>query len=139
MGFARRGSSTRERRSVGDPARHLQDFWRPSFARLLESISKPLSEGFFAKFDGGEDVSRLAAAAMLEPCLNFFRRTGVTGWGEWLVIAAAIVFAFSFRKLPQLGGAVAESIRSFKKGLKGENPPPRDVTRYDVPPDKKSP
>jgi sec-independent protein translocase protein TatA len=54
----------------------------------------------------------------------------VTGWGEWLVIAAVIVLVFSIRKLPQLGGSIADSLKSFKKGLKDEPTPPREVTEY---------
>ncbi len=54
----------------------------------------------------------------------------MTGYGEWLVIIAVIIVVFSFRKLPQIGGALADSIKSFKKGIREENPPPREVTEY---------
>jgi TatA/E family protein of Tat protein translocase len=62
----------------------------------------------------------------------------VTGYSEWLVIIAVIVVVFSFRKLPQIGGALADSIKSFKKGIRGENPPPREVTEYKPDSPKKS-
>lgn len=58
----------------------------------------------------------------------------MTGFGEWLVLAAVIVVVVSFRKLPQLPGSLAESVRGFRKGLRGERTL-RDVTppRSDAP------
>mgnify|MGYP001359929465 CR=1 FL=1 len=39
------------------------------------------------------------------------------GW-EWLIILAVVVLLFGGKKLPQLGGAIGESIKNFKKGVK---------------------
>lgn len=52
----------------------------------------------------------------------------MTGWSEWIVIGAMVLLVWNARRLPELGSAFGKSIRSFKKGLKGENPPPREVT-----------
>ena len=35
-----------------------------------------------------------------------------------LVIAGVVVLLFGVKKLPALGGAVGESIKNFKKGIK---------------------
>lgn len=39
-----------------------------------------------------------------------------------LIIAGVIVLLFGASKLPKLGGAVGESIKNFKKGIKDEHP-----------------
>lgn len=39
------------------------------------------------------------------------------GSTELLVVAGAIVLLFGASKIPQLGGAIGEGIRNFKKGL----------------------
>lgn len=39
------------------------------------------------------------------------------GW-EVLVIAGVVVLLFGVNKLPKLGGAIGESIKNFKKGIK---------------------
>lgn len=39
------------------------------------------------------------------------------GW-ELLVIFGVVVLLFGAKKLPALGGAVGESIKNFKKGIK---------------------
>jgi sec-independent protein translocase protein TatA len=44
---------------------------------------------------------------------------GVT---ELLLILGVIVLLFGGKKLPQLGGAIGESIKNFKKGIKDEDP-----------------
>lgn len=47
---------------------------------------------------------------------------GFLGTTEMLIIAGVIVLLFGASKLPKLGGAVGESIKNFKKGIKDENP-----------------
>ncbi len=42
------------------------------------------------------------------------------GWTELLIIAAVVVLLFGTSKLPKLGGAIGESIKNFKKGIKDE-------------------
>lgn len=42
---------------------------------------------------------------------------GVT---EMLIIAGVVVLLFGTTKLPKLGGAIGESIKNFKKGIKDE-------------------
>jgi sec-independent protein translocase protein TatA len=39
------------------------------------------------------------------------------GMMEMLIILAVVVLLFGARKLPQLGGAIGESIKNFKKGI----------------------
>jgi TatA/E family protein of Tat protein translocase len=51
----------------------------------------------------------------------------MTGWGEWIVIVAVILLVWNARKIPALGSALGESIRSFRKGLKDEKKLPREV------------
>ena len=41
------------------------------------------------------------------------------GFGEGVLILGAIVLLFGGKKLPELGGAIGESIKNFKKGLSG--------------------
>lgn len=43
------------------------------------------------------------------------------GW-EWIIILAVVVLLFGGKKLPQLGGAIGESIKNFKKGIKDNKP-----------------
>ena len=43
------------------------------------------------------------------------------GTTELLIIFAVVVLLFGAKKLPELGGAVGESIKNFKKGIKNEN------------------
>jgi len=42
----------------------------------------------------------------------------IPGGFELVIILAVVVLLFGAKKLPQLGGAVGESIRNFKKGVK---------------------
>lgn len=39
---------------------------------------------------------------------------------ELIIIAGVVLLLFGARKLPQLGGAIGESIKNFKKGIKDE-------------------
>ncbi len=43
------------------------------------------------------------------------------GTTELLIIFAVVVLLFGSKKLPELGGAVGESIKNFKKGIRSEN------------------
>lgn len=40
------------------------------------------------------------------------------GTMEMLIIAGVVILLFGAKKLPALGGAVGESIKNFKKGVK---------------------
>lgn len=42
------------------------------------------------------------------------------GFGELLLVLLIVVVFFGGKKLPQLGSALGESIKNFKKGLKEE-------------------
>ena len=42
---------------------------------------------------------------------------------EVAIIAGVVVLLFGVNKLPKLGGAIGESIRNFKKGVKDQTPP----------------
>ncbi|WP_218110240.1 Sec-independent protein translocase subunit TatA/TatB [Oligoflexus tunisiensis] len=57
------------------------------------------------------------------------------GWLEIGIIAAVIVLLFGTTKLPKLGGAIGESIKNFKKGVKDDAPQLTDKNKED---DKKS-
>ena len=57
------------------------------------------------------------------------------GTTEIIVILFVVLLIFGGKRLPQLGGALGESIKNFKKSLKGENKG-RDVEEIDD--DKKS-
>ena len=43
---------------------------------------------------------------------------GLPGIPELLIIFGALVLIFGAKKLPALGGAIGESIKNFKKGVK---------------------
>ncbi len=43
------------------------------------------------------------------------------GWPEILLILAIVLIVFGVGKLPQIGGALGKSIRSFKKAQSGED------------------
>jgi sec-independent protein translocase protein TatA len=43
------------------------------------------------------------------------------GMGELVIILLIVVLMFGGKKLPQLGSSLGESIKNFKKGMKGEN------------------
>jgi sec-independent protein translocase protein TatA len=47
---------------------------------------------------------------------------------ELVIILAGIVLLFGANKLPKLGGAIGESIRNFKKGIKS---PDKDQGKID--------
>jgi sec-independent protein translocase protein TatA len=43
------------------------------------------------------------------------------GMGELVVILLIVVLMFGGKKLPQLGSSLGESIKNFKKGMKGDD------------------
>ncbi len=43
------------------------------------------------------------------------------GWPEILLILAIVLIVFGVGKLPQVGGALGKSIRSFRKAQAGED------------------
>ena len=43
------------------------------------------------------------------------------GMGELVVVLLIVVLMFGGKKLPQLGSSLGESIKNFKKGMKGDN------------------
>jgi len=47
----------------------------------------------------------------------FFGGIMIGGW-ELMAVAAVVVLIFGVNKIPRLGGAIGESIRNFKKGIK---------------------
>ncbi len=50
------------------------------------------------------------------------RQVGMNlGMMELLVVLAIVVLFFGGRKLPQLGSALGESIKNFKKGMKEDD------------------
>jgi sec-independent protein translocase protein TatA len=53
------------------------------------------------------------------------------GWMEIGIIAALVVLLFGTTKLPKLGGAIGESIKNFKKGIKEDAPQLTDKTKKD--------
>jgi sec-independent protein translocase protein TatA len=53
------------------------------------------------------------------------------GWMEIGIIAALIVLLFGTTKLPKLGGAIGESIKNFKKGIKEDTPQLSDKNKED--------
>jgi sec-independent protein translocase protein TatA len=53
------------------------------------------------------------------------------GWMEIGIIAALIVLLFGTTKLPKLGGAIGESIKNFKKGIKDDAPQLTDDKKKD--------
>ncbi len=57
---------------------------------------------------------------------------GMPGGWELIVIAGVVVLLFGVNKLPKLGGAIGESIKNFKKGM-------RDNEELDAPRAKKEP
>ena len=49
------------------------------------------------------------------------------GFGEILAIGAILFVLFGAKKLPMLGSSLAQGIRNFQKGLKGEDQP-KEIT-----------
>ena len=43
---------------------------------------------------------------------------GMPGMWELIIIFGVVFLLFGAKKLPQLGGAIGESIKNFKKGVK---------------------
>lgn len=47
---------------------------------------------------------------------------GMPGLPELIVIFAVVFLVFGAKRLPELGGAIGESIKNLRKGLKDEAP-----------------
>jgi TatA/E family protein of Tat protein translocase len=60
----------------------------------------------------------------------------MAGWTEWLVIGSMALLVWNARKIPLLGKSLAESIRGFKQGLRGDERKTRDVTELTKEPSK---
>ena len=45
---------------------------------------------------------------------------GMPGGVEWIIIGGVVLLLFGGSKLPKLGGAIGESIKNFKKGVKDD-------------------
>lgn len=43
------------------------------------------------------------------------------GFGELIIVLLIVVLMFGGKKLPQLGSSLGESIKNFKKGMKGDD------------------
>lgn len=46
---------------------------------------------------------------------------GFPGLTELLIVAGVVVLLFGAKQLPKLGGAVGESIKNFRKGIKDQD------------------
>lgn len=49
-------------------------------------------------------------------------QAGIGGLGPWelAIILAIVLIVFGAGKLPQIGSALGQAIKNFKKGIKGE-------------------
>lgn len=47
------------------------------------------------------------------------------GWQEILLVLLILVVLFGARKLPEIGKGLGESIRNFKKAIKGDEAEPK--------------
>ena len=64
---------------------------------------------------------------------------GIPGIPELLVIFGVVVLLFGAKQLPKLGGAVGESIKNFRKGIKDKDTaalPDKDSSSSDNDSDK---
>ena len=43
------------------------------------------------------------------------------GWGEWLVILAVVLLLGGARRLPDIGRALGQAIREFRRALRGDS------------------
>lgn len=46
----------------------------------------------------------------------------VPGFWQMLLVLAIVILLFGGKKLPELGGALGETIKNFKKGIKDNDP-----------------
>jgi sec-independent protein translocase protein TatA len=54
---------------------------------------------------------------------------GIPSLSELIIIFGVVFLLFGAKKLPELGGAIGESIKNFKKGIKDDEPTPVDPNR----------
>ena len=62
---------------------------------------------------------------------------GGLGVPELAIIAVVVIFLFGAKKLPALGGAVGQSIKNFKKGIRDGEKQIDDADKEDVKDEKK--
>jgi sec-independent protein translocase protein TatA len=60
------------------------------------------------------------------------------GMWELIIIFGVVFLLFGAKKLPQLGGAIGESIKNFKKGVKENDKLTEGENKSDKPNDKTS-
>jgi len=58
------------------------------------------------------------------------------GGSEWIIILVIVLIIFGAGKLPQIGGAIGQSIREFREASKDEN---KDAKPGDKPADAAAP
>jgi sec-independent protein translocase protein TatA len=46
---------------------------------------------------------------------------GIPSFSELIIIFAVVFLLFGAKKLPELGGAIGESIKNFKKGIRDDD------------------
>ena len=54
---------------------------------------------------------------------------GIPSLSELIIIFGVVFLLFGAKKLPELGGAIGESIKNFKKGIKDDENAPNDPNR----------
>ncbi len=54
---------------------------------------------------------------------------GIPSISELIIISGVIFLLFGAKKLPELGGAIGESIKNFKKGIKDDENAQADAKR----------
>ncbi len=54
---------------------------------------------------------------------------GIPSISELIIISGVIFLLFGAKKLPELGGAIGESIKNFKKGIKDDETAHADAKR----------
>ena len=62
---------------------------------------------------------------------------GIPSISELIIIFGVIFLLFGAKKLPELGGAIGESIKNFKKGIKDDDEPPKALPAKEVAPEPK--
>ena len=59
---------------------------------------------------------------------------GIPSLSELIIIFGVVFLLFGAKKLPELGGAIGESIKNFKKGIKDDENKPVDPNHRLAPP-----
>ena len=64
---------------------------------------------------------------------------GIPSFSELIIIFAVVFLLFGAKKLPELGGAIGESIKNFKKGIRDDETPPKQIAENSTnPPQQQS-